>query len=198
MMEDVLARLKSSRSRKFLDLVKLTELDPKIDFQYADLRCSDFRNQDLTEYDFSFSDISGSEFSGAQFSKESFQNALFFNGIRYEKLDKTERYLYNSARCFKRYFDRIAFIAAFSMFNPDEGHEELLNEIIRFEKSLYAINFTQEIISIIKMETDAKQKRREIAEIALKQSYPFDRPKLRSRLKELSGTLNFMRSYINL
>ncbi|AYG66642.1 MULTISPECIES: pentapeptide repeat-containing protein [unclassified Rhizobium] len=197
MTEDLLHKLKKSRSQKFLALVELVELNPKIDFRYADLTNSDFRNQNLLEFDFSYSDMTGSEFGGATFNAESLRKGIFFNNEYYNKLDENEIYLYNCARLNARYYDRIAYIAGYSMYDPREEKIKTLHDIIENEKSLYVISFSQNIIDIISDELDASGKKAEIARMVMRQSYPLDRAKLREKLRELSKSLEFMRSYMN-
>lgn len=198
MTDQLLATLRRARSKKFTELVSLTNLDPRSDFRYADLSNSDFRNQDLSDFDFSYSILSGSEFSGAIFNEDSLAKATFFGAPGYNKLDETERYLYNCARMSARYYDRVAFLSGFAMFDPNVAKVELLDDAIEHERSVYVVSFCHQLIDVLKHESDRLNARMEIARAVLRQSYPLDRRKLRSRLKELSRSLEFMRSYINL
>lgn len=67
-----LLELENFDSENFCELTRFLELDPKSDFQYADLRDVDFSNCDLTNYTFIGSDLRGSH--GINVKMPSLQN----------------------------------------------------------------------------------------------------------------------------
>ena len=65
-----------SASNSFDELVRISGLDPKSDFQYADLTEVDFGDADLRIFRFFGSDLSGSDLSRSKITRETIEGAL--------------------------------------------------------------------------------------------------------------------------
>ena len=128
-LEEKLQRILALRSTKFIELARLSELDPAEDFKFADLRNSDFAGQDLTEFDFSFSQLQGSKFKGAIFNDASLMNARFFAWNAGDELTAAERLAANFSRLAPRYYQRISASAALSISRPTIEISPILSAI---------------------------------------------------------------------
>ncbi|MCR5859420.1 pentapeptide repeat-containing protein [Mesorhizobium sp. J428] len=192
-----LEKLRKSRSTKFLELVKLVDLEPERDFMYADLRNSDFRHQDLRNFDFSFSVLSGSKFSGAIFNEISLKRATFFEFSGREQFNEVESMLATLAIISGRYYARIASLALLSTANPTKIIVPVIDMILASDASIYHVTFARKVRSII-LEGDESYntKRIRIAQLASKQTYPLDRQRYYQSIREIGKSGVSARRYL--
>lgn len=187
-LNEKLQRILALRSTKFIELARLSELDPSEDFKFADLRNSDFSGQDLSEFDFSFSHLQGSNFKGAIFNDASLMNANFFVWHATDKMTHAERLAANWSRLAPRYYQRISASAALSISRPDVDILSILSEIASKDISIYHRGFANSTSDIIQDGTlDINTKRIYIVSLASKQTYPLDRQRYYNSLRRMKS-----------
>jgi hypothetical protein len=85
-LDEALARIHSAETENFLELVKISGLDPASDFRFANFEGMDFSNCHLIGFDFTGSDftnaiIGNADFSGANVKGAKFPDSLKLRGV---------------------------------------------------------------------------------------------------------------------
>ena len=89
-IDDAIDRVLDASTNNFVELVKIAELDPGVDFQFRDLTGMDLSSQDLAGFNFSGSRMTGCSFFGARIKAAKFTGALYEPGALQAALDWDE------------------------------------------------------------------------------------------------------------